>query len=92
MLFVLNFLNLIIFVCALYLGLACYVFGYYIWQKSQKKLKSSKVASFLYIEPFLTLIFSLLFRRNEQIFVWNIVGGIIVLSAVLLINYERKKA
>jgi len=92
MLFVMNFLNLIIFGCALYLGLACYIFGYYIWQNSQKKLKSSKVSSFLYIEPFLTLIFSFLFKRSEQILVWNIVGGIIVLSAVLLINYDRKKA
>ncbi len=83
-----NFFNISLFLSALYLGLACYVLGYYIWQNSQKILKSSKVASFLYIEPFLTLIFSLLLQRSEIIVLWNIIGGIIVLIAVLIINYK----
>jgi len=64
------------------------VLGYYIWQNSQKLLKSSKVASFLYIEPFLTLIFSFLLQRSETILLWNIIGGVIVLIAVLIINYK----
>ncbi|MFX1419815.1 MAG: DMT family transporter [Promethearchaeota archaeon] len=85
-----NFLNFPFFLCAVYLGLGCYVIGYYIWQNSQKALISSKVASFLYIEPFLTLLFSLLLQRSETIVLWNIIGGIIVLVAVLIINYERK--
>ncbi len=83
-----NFFNIALFLSALYLGLGCYVLGYYIWQNSQKKLNSSKVASFLYIEPFLTLLFSLLLRRGETIVLWNIIGGIIVLVAVLIINYK----
>lgn len=83
-----NFFNISLFISALYLGLACYVLGYYIWQNSQKILKSSKVASFLYIEPFLTLIFSVLLQRSETIVLWNIIGGIIVLIAVLIINYK----
>ncbi|MFX1570166.1 MAG: DMT family transporter, partial [Promethearchaeota archaeon] len=62
-----NFLNISLLISALYLGLGCYVLGYYIWQNSQKKLKSSKVASFLYIEPFLTLLFSILLHRSEII-------------------------
>jgi len=86
--FINNFLNILLFVCALYLGLGCYVIGYSIWQNSQKVLKSSKVASFLYIEPFLTLLFSLLLQRSETIVLWNIIGGIIVLVAVLIINYK----
>ncbi len=88
LIFIVNFLNLILFLSALYLGLGCYVLGYYIWQNSQKLLKSSKVASFLYIEPFLTLIFSFLLQRSETILFWNIIGGVIVLIAVLIINYE----
>ena len=88
-LFAQNFLNFSLFLCAVYLGLGCYVLGYYIWQNSQKTLKSSKVASFLYIEPFLTLLFSLLLQRSETIVLWNITGGIIVLIAVLIINYEK---
>jgi len=83
-----NFLNISLLISALYLGLGCYVLGYYIWQNSQKNLKSSKVASFLYIEPFLTLVFSFLLRRSEIIVLWNIIGGIIVLIAVLIINYK----
>lgn len=80
--------NLYVFLSAVYLGLGCYILGYYIWQNSQNKLKSSKVASFLYIEPFLTLFFSFLFQRAEVIVLWNILGGIIVLVAVLIINYK----
>ncbi len=86
--FINNFLNVSLFLCALYLGLGCYILGYYIWQNSQKALKSSMVASFLYIEPFLTLIFSLLLQRSETIVLWNLIGGIIVLVAVLIINYK----
>ena len=86
--FIANFLNIILFLCALYTGILCYVLGYFIWQNSQTKLKSSKVASFLYIEPFITLLFSILFKRSETIVIWNIFGGIIVLIAVLIINYK----
>ena len=86
--FISNFYNIIILLCALYLGVGCYVVGYYIWQNSQKNLKSSKVASFLYVEPFLTLFFSFLLQRSELIVLWNIVGGIVVLIAVIIINYE----
>jgi len=83
-----NFLNIALVLSALYLGLGCYILGYYLWQISQKKLKSSKAASFLYIEPFLTLLFSALFQRTETIVLWNIIGGVIVLGAVLIINYK----
>ena len=88
LIFIINFLNILLFLCALYLGLGCYILGYYIWQNSQKLLKSSIVASFLYIEPFLTLLFSFLFQRSETILLWNVIGGIIVLIAVLIISHE----
>ena len=86
--FINNLFNPIAFLTAIYLGIGCYVLGYYIWQKSQSMLKSFKVASFLYIEPFLTLIFSLLLKRNEILVAWNVIGGLIVLIAVLIINYK----
>lgn len=86
--FLTNFLNIVLIVCGLYLGLICFVFGYYTWNYSQKKLESSKVASFLYIEPFITLIFSFIFQRTETIVLLNIVGAIIVLIAVVIINYK----
>ncbi len=85
-----NFLNITLFLCGIYLGIGCYIIGYYIWQKSQSDLKSSNVASFLYIEPFLTLLLSFIFQRSETIVLWNILGGVIVLIAVLIINYKRE--
>ncbi|MFX1260377.1 MAG: EamA family transporter [Promethearchaeota archaeon] len=86
--FIANFFNIVIFLCAFYLGIGCYIVRYFIWQKSQREMKSSKVASFLYIEPFLTLTFSFILQKNETIILWNIIGGIIVLIALLMINYK----
>ncbi|MBY9003813.1 MAG: EamA family transporter [Candidatus Lokiarchaeota archaeon] len=86
--FIENIINPVAFLTAIYLGIGCYVLGYYIWQKAQSQLKSFKVASFLYIEPFLTLLFSMLLQRTETIVLWNVIGGLIVLGAVLLINYK----
>lgn len=91
MIFLQFFANPIIITCALYTGLICHVIGYYIWQHSQQQIDSSKVASFLYIEPFITLIFSLLLQRQEIIGLLNIIGGLIVLGAVLIINYRSKQ-
>ncbi len=88
LIFIQNFFNIYVFLIGIYLGIGCYIIGYFIWQKSQKELKSSKGASFLYIEPFLTLIFSIILNRSETILIWNIIGGIIVLVAVLVINYK----
>ncbi|MHA2182188.1 MAG: DMT family transporter [Promethearchaeota archaeon] len=86
--FLSNLFNIVVLLSALYTGIGCYIVGYYIWQNSQLKLKSSKAASFLYIEPFITLLFSFLLKRSETIVMWNIIGGIIVLIAVLIINYK----
>ena len=88
LIFITNFFNIIVLLSALYTGIGCYILGYYIWQNSQLKLKSSKTASFLYIEPFITLLFSFLLKRSESIVLWNILGGCIVLIAVLVINYK----
>ncbi len=88
LIFIQNLANVVVLMSGIYLGIGCYIIGYFIWQKSQKELKSSKGASFLYIEPFLTLIFSLIFNRTETILIWNLVGGFVVLLAVLIINFK----
>ena len=88
LIFTQNLANIDVLMSGIYLGIGCYIIGYFIWQKSQNELKSSKGASFLYIEPFLTLIFAIILNRSETILIWNIVGGIIVLVAVLVINYK----
>ena len=86
-----NFLNIIVFLCALYLGLGAFVIGYYIWSYSLKKLRSSSVASFLYLQPFITLILSIIFQRNDVIGLWNIIGGLIVMIALVIINYKKQE-
>ncbi|MFX1274250.1 MAG: DMT family transporter [Promethearchaeota archaeon] len=83
-----NLLNIYVFLSAVFLGVGCYIFGYYIWNSTQKKMKSSKVSSFLYIEPFLTLLFSIMLQREEVLNLWNLLGGSIVLAGVLIINYK----
>jgi drug/metabolite transporter (DMT)-like permease len=88
--FLINFFNPVLFISGLYLGIGCYIIGYYIWNKAQSTLKSFKASSFLYIEPFITLFFSILLRRNESVVLWNLIGGIIVLVAVFIINYESR--
>ncbi len=87
-----NFLNIVVFLCALYLGLGAFVIGYYIWSYSLKKLKSSSVASFLYLQPFITLILSIIFQRNDVIGLWNIIGGLIVMIALVIINYKKPES
>ncbi len=85
-----NVLNVVVFLCALYLALGAFVIGYYIWNFSLKKLKSSNVASFLYLQPFLTLILSIIFQRDDVIGLWNIFGGIVVIVAIMIINYKKQ--
>ena len=86
-----NLFNIIVFLCALYLGLGAFVIGYYIWSYSLKKLRSSSVASFLYLQPFITLILSIIFQRNDVIGLWNIIGGLIVMVALVIINYKKQE-
>jgi len=86
--FFLQLFNIKLILSVLYLGLGCHIIGYYIWTNSQHQIDSFKAASFLYIEPFITLIFSFLLQREETIVLLNIIGGIIVLIAVIAINYE----
>ncbi len=86
-----NALNWVVLISALYLGPVCYTLGYYIWQDSQRNLNSSNVASFLYVEPFITLVLSYLFQIKETVLIGNILGGFVVLIAVVIINYNFKK-
>ncbi|MHA1411547.1 MAG: DMT family transporter [Promethearchaeota archaeon] len=83
-----NFFNLNLMISALYLGIGAFGIGYFIWNFSHKKLKSSKIASFLYMQPFVTLIFSIIFQRSQTFNIINLLGGIIVLIALLVINYK----
>jgi drug/metabolite transporter (DMT)-like permease len=86
-----NVLNPIVFLCALYLGLGAFVIGYYIWSYSLTKLKSSSVASFLYLQPFLTLLLSIIFQRDEGVTIWSFLGAFVIILALVLINYKKQE-
>ena len=86
-----NVLNPIVFLCALYLGLGAFVIGYYIWSYSLTKLKSSSVASFLYLQPFLTLLLSIIFQRDEGVTIWSFLGAFVIILAFFLINYKKQE-
>ena len=89
--FLSNFLNPIVFLCALYLGLGAFVIGYYIWSYSLTKLRSSSVASFLYLQPFLTLLLSIIFQRDEGVTIWSFLGALVIILALIIINYKKQE-
>jgi len=83
--FVENFFNLYIFINIAYISILAYAFGQFLWAYSLKKLESSKVASFLYAEPFLTLLFSFILGIEQNILI-PLFGGILILIAVIIIS------
>jgi len=86
-----NFLNPIVFLSALYLGLGAFVIGYYIWSYALTKLKSSSVASFLYLQPFLTLLLSIIFQRDQGVTLWSFLGAFVIIFALVIINYKKQE-
>ncbi len=83
--FIENFFNFYVFINIVYISILAYAFGQFIWAYSLKKLESSKVASFLYAEPFLTLLFSFILGIEQEILV-PLIGGILILIAVIIIT------
>jgi len=80
-----NFLNPIVILNVAYLAIIASVIGGILWASSMKKLEASKVASFLYAEPFLTLLFSFVLGIEQDILV-PLFGGILILIAVIIIS------
>lgn len=82
-----NFLNPIVILNVAYLAIIASVIGGILWASSMKKLEASKVASFLYAEPFLTLLFSFVLGIEHEILI-PLFGGILILIAVITISYS----
>lgn len=83
--FIENFLNPYVILNIAYLAIIASVIGGILWASSMKKLEASKVASFLYAEPFLTLLFSFVLGIEQDILV-PLFGGILILIAVIIIS------
>jgi drug/metabolite transporter (DMT)-like permease len=69
----------------LFLGIACSGLGYWFWYAALERIDASQVASFLYLEPLVTLL-SAVALLGETVAVSTIVGGLLVLAGVLTVQ------
>ncbi|MBI4519901.1 MAG: DMT family transporter [Gemmatimonadetes bacterium] len=65
----------------LFLGIGCSGLGYLFWYAALERLEASRVAAFLYLEPFVTLVAAVTLLR-EPVTAVTIIGGLLVLAGV----------
>lgn len=68
-----------------FLGIACSGLGYLFWYGALQTLEASRVASFLYLEPLVTLAAAMLLL-GERAGMTTIAGGLLVLAGVVLMQ------
>ena len=71
----------------LFLGLFCSGVAYVIWAYSLRDLESAKVGAFLYLEPFITVLFAWFFLK-EEITLVMILSGIIITVGVFMVSKD----
>lgn len=69
----------------LFLGLGCSGLGYLLWYGALERLEVSRVAAFLYLEPFVTFAAAVLLLA-EPVSGTAVAGGLLVLASVLLVQ------
>jgi drug/metabolite transporter (DMT)-like permease len=74
-------------VAIVFLGVGCSGLGYYFWYAALERIDASQVASFLYLEPLVTLLAAMALL-GESVALATIVGGILVLVGVLTVQRE----
>jgi len=67
----------------LFLGLGCSALGYLTWYTALERIEVSRVASFLYLQPLVTLLAAVVLL-DEQVTTTTIVGGLIVLLSIFI--------
>jgi drug/metabolite transporter (DMT)-like permease len=72
----------------LFLGLFCSGVAYVFWYDALGAAGAGQVASFLYLEPLVTLIVAVLLL-DEQPVLATLVGGGLILTGVWLVNQQR---
>jgi drug/metabolite transporter (DMT)-like permease len=70
----------------LFLGIGCSGLGYLFWNGALERIEVSKVAAFLYIEPFVTFVAAVLLL-NEPVSAMTLIGGLLVLASVYMIQH-----
>src|SRR5271157_1682910 len=74
----------------LYLAIGCSIIGYLFWDVALEHLPSANVGAFLYVEPFITVLFAWAILQ-QLIPPLSIVGGGIVILGLVLISRQGKK-
>lgn len=69
----------------LFLGLACSGLGYLFWYGALEHIEPSRVASFLYIEPLVTLAAAVVLL-GEPVRALTVGGGLLVLAGVVVVQ------
>jgi drug/metabolite transporter (DMT)-like permease len=69
----------------LFLGIACSGLGYLFWYGALEKIEASRVASFLYLEPLITLAAARVVL-GERVGGATVAGGLLVLLGVALVQ------
>jgi len=69
----------------LFLGLACSGLGYWFWYGALERIEASRVASFLYLEPLVTLAAAAALL-GEPIRAATVIGGLLLLGSVVLVQ------
>ena len=72
----------------LFLGVGCSGLAYFCWAYALERLQASRVASYLYVEPFVTQIAAAYILR-ESVGAIVPIGGMIVLGGVFLVQRRR---
>ncbi len=72
-----------------YLAITCSLLGYFIWFYVIKQSSASATSSFLFAEPLITVIFASILIE-EQITIYVIGGGILLLIGLYLVTTKRK--
>ncbi len=74
----------------LYLSIFCTIIGFFIWSWTLKRVSPTRVASFVYLNPFFTVIFSAILL-GHQIKALFLLGGIVLLSGIFIVTYDFSK-
>lgn len=66
-------------------GIFCSGAAYVLWAEALKEMPSSKVGTFLYIEPFVT-VFTAWLLPDESVTLLMFLSGLIIIGGVILVN------
>jgi len=72
-------------IAILFLGIGCSGLGYLFWYGALERIDASQVASFLHLEPLVTLV-AAVSLLGESVTVSTIAGGTLVLAGVLVVQ------